>query len=78
MLDRTSLKVFAKFEEIHAFQLLTERHTGNEGGYYSFELNLVLINGKRINVIDHGNKESIREDAIVLSAFMDKPVWDAM
>ncbi len=38
--------------------------------YYSYELNLVLQNGTRVNVIDHGNRERILADAQTLAAFL--------
>ncbi len=51
--------------------------TGNKSSYYSYELNLVLDDGSRINVVDHGNLDRLRGDAQTLSRFLDKPVWDA-
>jgi hypothetical protein len=51
--------------------------TGNKNSYYSYELNLVLDDGSRINVVDHGNLDRLRSDAQTLSRFLDKPVWDA-
>jgi len=62
---------------IHALQLLTEYVSGNKSSYYSYELNLVLDDGSRINVVDHGNLERLRSDARALSQFLGKPVWDA-
>ena len=62
---------------IHALQLLSEYVTGNKSSYYSYELNLVLDDGSRINVVDHGNLDRLRSDAETLSRFLDKPVWDA-
>jgi hypothetical protein len=56
---------------------LCEYVTGNKSSYYSYELNLVLDDGRRINVIDHGNLDRLRSDAQPLSRFLDKPVWDA-
>ena len=62
---------------IHALQLLTEHVTGNKSSYYSYELNLVLDDGSRINVVDHGSLDRLRDDARTLSQFLGKPVWDA-
>lgn len=64
-------------EHIHALQIVAEFISGKNGNYYSFELNLVLKNGKRINVVDHGNKTKIDKDAKLLSEFLNIPVWDA-
>ena len=67
----------APLASIHALQLLSEFVSGSKNSYYSYELNLVLNDGRRINVVDHGNLERLRSDANTLSQFLDKPVWDA-
>ena len=76
----------ARFDEIHAVQLISERvrqssHHGargyrHGGSYRSYELNLVLRDGQRMNVIDHGSLSVIREDAARVAALLDKPLWD--
>lgn len=75
--DTSSIKKIARLEEIHALQLISEYISGSKSSYYSYELNLVLKDGRRIAVIDHGNLKSLREDAKRLSEFLGKPVWDA-
>lgn len=75
--DRRELKHYTELENIHALQLLSEYCSGNKSSYYSYELNLVLKDGSRINVIDHGNQKKLREDAQTLSGFLGKPLWDA-
>ena len=50
---------------------------GNKSAYYSYEMNLVLNDGKRLNVVDHGNQAKLREDAQTLATFLNVPVWDA-
>lgn len=40
-------------------------------------LNLVLDDGSRINVVDHGCARSLRAEAHQLATFLDKPLWDA-
>lgn len=67
-----------ELDRIHALQLLSEYCSSSKTSYYSYELNLVLKNGERINVIDHGNKNKIREDTQTLSQFLEKPVWDGI
>ncbi len=78
MLDSNSLKHFVGLEEIHALQLVSEHCQGQKSSYYSYELNLILKDGKRINVVDHGNRRKLREDAETLSQFLDRPLWDAI
>ena len=79
----------ARFDEIHAVQLISERvHQGSSHGargyrrhgssYKSYELNLVLRDGRRMNVIDHGSLSVIREDAERVAALLDKPLWDVV
>lgn len=61
---------------IHALQILLKHEGGDRNSFHTHELNLVLKNGERINVIDHGNKSAVQEDAGTLGAFLDRPVWD--
>ena len=65
-----------ELNKIHALQIISEYCRGNKSSYYSYELNIVLEDGKRINVIDHGNLNALRQDAATLSEFLSKPVWD--
>ena len=63
---------------IHALQLLSEHVSGsgrNRSSFTSHELNLVLDDGARINVMDHGG--NIEECARKLAALLDVPVWKA-
>ena len=79
-----SSRVFCKnkksfgFDNICAIQLLREYVSGNKNSYYSYELNLVCMNGERINIIDHGALRAIREDASILADYLSIPVWDAI
>jgi hypothetical protein len=63
---------------IHALQILGEVCSGAKGGSYrSYEINIVLNDGTRHNVIDHGALSKIRVDAARLAQFLGVPVWDA-
>ncbi|MGP0068927.1 MAG: DUF3592 domain-containing protein [Isosphaeraceae bacterium] len=75
--DGNALKDAAGLGEIHAVQLLSHFVHGRNS-YYSYELNLVLKDGKRLNVVSHGNRGKLREDASTLAQFLGKPVWDAI
>ena len=75
--NRHGHKETAALEDIHALQLISERCTSDDSSYYSYELNLVLDDGTRINVVDHGNKEGLHDDATALAAFLGVPIWDA-
>ncbi|MEM7415849.1 MAG: hypothetical protein AAF389_10165 [Gemmatimonadota bacterium] len=77
MSNRHGHEHMAELEDVHALQLISELCTSKDSRYYSYELNLVLRDGRRMNVVDHGNHVSIREQADTLSAFLEVPVWDA-
>jgi len=77
-IDSRNTDKFVRLDHVHALQLVSEYCRGNKSSYYSYELNLVLKDGKRVNVVDHGNRDKIREDARVLAAFLGKPLWDAI
>ena len=67
------------FAEIPSIQLLDEEvREHRERVFWSYELNLVLRNGKCINFIDHGNQREIRWDAGDLSRMIDVPMWDSI
>jgi hypothetical protein len=70
-------KEYALIKDIHALQILSEYCSGGKNSsYYSYELNLVLKDGARKNVVDHGNIKKLREDAEKLADFLNVPVWD--
>ncbi len=78
VLNINVIKDACKLGDIHALQLISEYCQGGKSSYYSYELNLVLNTGNRINVVDHGNQDKLRQDAQTLSAFLQVPVWDAI
>ena len=68
---------------VYAIQILREHCVtdANEGGvadYFSYEINLVLNTGERINVVDHGFLRFIRRDARLLAKYLEVPLWDAI
>jgi hypothetical protein len=65
------------FDEIAAVQVIGERVKGEKSNFNSFELNLVLKNGSRKNIIDHGNLSAIVNDANIISDFLEVPIWHA-
>jgi hypothetical protein len=72
------IKSCAQLNDINAIQIISEYCSGRKSSYMSYEINLVLKNGNRTNVVDHGNLKQIRTDAEKLSAFLGKPVLDLM
>lgn len=76
--DKTKIKSFTELSEVYAIQLISEFVRGDKKSYYSYELNLVLKDGNRLNVVDHGSKDSIQADARTLAEFLKVPVWDGI
>lgn len=71
----------AGFDSIHALQIVSEYCGGGSGSgktrsFVSYELNLVLNSGERINLCDHGNIVRLRDDAAKLAEFIGRPLWD--
>ena len=60
---------------IVAIQIISEYISSSDSSYNSFELNLVLGDGSRKNVVDHGNLKSIVDDAHIISEFLNVPIW---
>lgn len=76
VLDISALTDACRLGDIHAVQLISELCSG-KSSYYSYEMNLVLHDGRRYNVVDHGDQDKIRADAQAVAAFLNVPVWDA-
>lgn len=76
-------KKTAKLEDVRALQILARQvmdydsDTRMNRSYFTYELNLVMKDTNRLNVVTIGNIAKLREDAEVLAEFLDKPVWDA-
>ena len=67
------------FAEVHAVQVLEELVSGGDSAdYSSYELNLVLRDGERVNVADHGDYNRVRNDAGTIATMMRCPLWDAV
>ena len=75
-IDSGNRRNFVRLDQVHALQLIAEYISG-KNSFYSYELNLVLEDGKRVCVVDHGNLDKIREDAKALALFLGRPLWDA-
>ena len=71
---------YTPFDEIAALQLLSERCSSSKGGrFFSHELNLVLRDGSRVQVVDHGSAAALRREAAVLAEFLGGiPVLDRL
>lgn len=76
--DISEIKTIAELEKIYGIQVIKEyvksSNKGRDTSYYSYEINLILNSGERLNVVDYGNANSILQDASTLSRFLNKPV----
>lgn len=78
--DVASIKTCVALKEICAIQLLSDFALGGSqgGSGWHYELNVVLHDGSRHNVVGHCGKRSLQEDAQTLATFLGVPVWDAI
>ncbi len=67
---------YAAFTQIHALQLISKRVWG-EVSWTDYQLNLVMSDAGRINVVSHGAGKQIRQEATALANFLERPMWDA-
>lgn len=74
----SELKVYTEIKNIHALQLVSEYCRGAKSSYTSYELNLVLEDGRRINLVDHGNRKKLIADAQIAAEFLGVPLWNAL
>ena len=69
---------YTPLADIRALQIIEERLSAKGGSFRSYELNLVLRDARRVNVLDHGDYPALRRDADTLATFLGCPVWDAV
>ena len=62
-----------KLKEIHALQLLPKPYLRSQ----RCELNLVLCDGHRINIMDEAYYHNVLKSAEMIAEFLGIPVWDA-
>ena len=85
---RRGRKQTIKLDEIYALQLLSrvvdvkvppkKGQKGQLNRINTYELNVVLNDGSRVNVIAHAGLKEIVEDGNSISNFINKPLWDAI
>jgi hypothetical protein len=70
------------FDDIKAVQIISEHclktnhNSTHKTSYLSYELNLVLKDKSRVNVVDHSDVDEIKRGADAISKMMLVPVWD--
>jgi hypothetical protein len=71
------IKNAARIRNIYAIQILSRRVSSSKSSYTCYEINLVLRDESRLNVIAHAGGKAIKENAETLGRFLGVPVWDA-
>lgn len=76
--ERSLEKVKGKVDlnQVKAIQILSEYCRSDKSSYTSYELNLVLKDASRLNVVDHGKRSQLIADAETLSSFLGIPIWN--
>jgi len=75
VLNMDDIKTHADLDDILAIQVVDELVKSDKSRYVSYEINLVLNNGERLNVVDYGNLKAIEEDLKTLKAYLKVDVW---
>ena len=83
VINKSSIDGYTPLNKLHAVQVIEEfvsgsgdEDSGRSNSYDSYEVNLVMSDGKRVNVLDHGSKKAIDEDSKAIAALFDVPLWD--
>ncbi len=77
VMNPDSIDGYASLKKLHAIQVIQEDISRTDDkSFESYEINLVLHDGKRVHVIDHGDREKIIEQASQLADFLSVPLWD--
>jgi hypothetical protein len=73
----TLAKVELPLAEIVGLQIVEKTVHGPESDYPCWELNLVLAQGRRVNVLSHADAPTLDADARTLARWLDVPMWGA-
>lgn len=60
---------------IYAIQVLLEHVRGENTNFLSYEINLILNDKNRINIMDHGERDDIKSNAKIIGEYLWVPVW---
>ena len=69
MIDPTNTNMIP-LSSIHALQIVSERVSTKNSSFLSYEINLVLDDKRRVNVVDYGNLNKIQTDAKQLGEYL--------
>ncbi len=74
LIDPTD-KNIVPLSSIHALQIITERVQTKNASFLSHEINLILDDKRRINIVDHANLTQIHAESKQLAEYLGVPVW---
>jgi hypothetical protein len=64
------------FKDLHALQILEKFTQGkSSGGYFCYEVNLITKDGKRYNLLNHGDKVILFSDMMKIHQLFKTQVW---
>lgn len=66
-----------RIADVVALQLLPEWVVAQRTRYFSYELNLVLADGERVGLMEHGAHHALLADALRLASVLQVPLWEA-
>ena len=69
------VQVLSELIKTHANNLINSDFRTTEHIYDSYEMNLVLKDSTRVNVVDHANLSTIKKEAIAIANRLNVPVW---
>ncbi len=65
-----------RLEDIHALQILRKFCFAQNNSFTSYELNLVLHDASRFQLLDHHDIHHLRMDGKRLAEWLQVPIWD--
>lgn len=75
VINMDAINTYADLDKIQAIQVIDELVKSNKSPYRSYEINLVLKSGERLNVVDYGNLKKIEQDLKTLKNYLGVEVW---
>ena len=76
VVNSSDVNNLVKLDDLVGIQVIKERVKGDKSSYNSYEINLITNANERINVVDHGNMNSILADASIIAKFLEVPVLE--
>ena len=69
---------WCRISDLKAIQVLAERVLDEDGPDIIYELNLILADQSRRNVVRHATRKTIEQDGADLATWLDVPFWNGL